>query len=132
MNLIITRGLFLLVIPSLICFAFKGNKKWIKNMLFISFTIMLAISDAILKYNVTLIMVMPVILASRYYIKKFTIGVAIITTLVFAISCYMSLTIGQQDLNSYNLIIPQGNTITINSTLRDAVLQANVNEIERL
>ena len=132
MNIIITRGFVLLVIPAIICFIFKGNKKWIKNMLFISFTILLAISDAILKYNVTLIMVIPVILASRYYMKNFTVGVAIITTAVFAISCYMSLEIGQQDINSYNLLMPQGTTITINSTLREAILKVNVNEAERL
>ena len=132
MNIIITSGFVLLLIPAVICFIFKGNKKWIKNMLFISFTILLAIADAILKYNVTLIMVIPVILASRYYMKKFTIGVAIITTVVFAVSCYMSVNIGQQDINSYNLIIPQGTTITINSTLRDAILEVNVSEVERL
>ena len=40
MNIIITRGFVLLVIPAIICFIFKGNKKWIKNMLFISFTIL--------------------------------------------------------------------------------------------
>ena len=132
MNIIITRGFVLLVIPAIICFIFKGNKKWIKNMLFISFTILLAIADAILKYNVTLIMVIPVILASRYYMKNFTIGVSIITTVVFAVSCYMSVKIGQQDINSYNLIIPSGTTITINSTLRDAILDVNVSEVERL
>ena len=132
MKIIVTRGFFLLVIPALICFALKGNKKWIKIMLFTSFTVLLAMADAILKYNVTLIMVIPIILASRYYIKKFTINVAIITTIVFAISCYMSLTIGQQDINSYNLIIPQGTTITVNSTLRGAVLNVKVDEMERL
>lgn len=132
MNIILTRGFFLLVIPALICFFYKGNKKWIKNMLFISFTILLAIADAILKYNVTLIMVIPIILASRYYIKNFTIGVAIITTIVFAISCYKSVKIGQQDINSYNLLIPQGTTITIDSTLRDAILKVNVSENERI
>ena len=132
MSIIVTRGFFLLVIPALICFALKGNKKWIKIMLFISFTILLAIADAILKYNVTLIMVIPIILASRYYIKKFTIGVAIVTTIVFAMSCYMGIKIGQQDINSYNLIIPKGTTITVDSTLRDAILKVNVNEAERI
>ena len=132
MNIIVTRGFFLLLIPALICFLCKGNKKWVKIILFISFTILLAIADAILKYNVTLIMVLPIILASRYYNKKFTICVAIITIIVFAISCYMSVKIGQQDINSYNLIIPQGTTITVESTLRDAISNVNVSENERI
>ena len=132
MDIILTRGFFLLVIPALICFFYKGNKRWIKNMLFISFTILLAIADAILKYNVTLIMAIPIILAARYYIKNFTIGVSVITIIVFAISCYMGAKIGQQDINSYNLIIPQGTTITVDSTLRDAILKVNVSEAERI
>ena len=54
------------------------------------------------KYNVTLVMVLPVILAARYYNKKFTIGIAVFTSLLFILSAYMSVTVGQQDLNSYS------------------------------
>lgn len=132
MNAIIARCILLLVIPSMLCYLIKGKGKWIKHLLFICFTIFLAMADAMLKYNVTLIMALPVILAARYYNKRFTIGVSIITTIVFIISAWMSVSIGQQDLNTYNLIIPKGTTITINTTLRDAVSQINVDESRRL
>ncbi|MBR3152143.1 MAG: SpoIIE family protein phosphatase [Clostridia bacterium] len=132
MNIVMVRCILLLVVPAIICYANKGKGKWIKHLLFISFIIMLAIADAILKYNVTLVMVLPIILAARYYKKRFTISVAIATTIAFTISAWISIQIGQQDINTYNLIIPKGTTITVESTLREAVTKVDVNEDERL
>jgi hypothetical protein len=89
-------------------------------------------ADALLKYNVTLVMVFPVILSARYYNKTFTISIGALTTIVFIISTFMSVRVGQQDINSYNLIIPNNTTITINETLRDSVTKINVDESQRL
>ena len=132
MNGVVIRSVLFLVIPAGICYLQKGKGKWIKHLLFICFTIMLASADAMLKYNVTLVMVLPVILAARYYNKKFTIGIAVFTSLLFILSAYMSVNIGQQDLNTYNLIIPSGTTITIDTTLRDALDKIPVDESLRL
>lgn len=132
MNTIMIRSIIFLIIPALLCYLIKGKGKWIKHLLFISFIILIAMADTILKYNITLIMVIPIILAARYYNKFFTISVAIATTLAFLLSAYFSLNIGPQDLNTYNLIIPEGTTITINSTLREALTQINVDEHQRL
>ena len=62
----------ILLIPSLICYRRKGQGKALKHILFICFTILLAFADMILKYNVTLVMILPIVLAARYYNKKFT------------------------------------------------------------
>ena len=132
MNIVLGRSIIFLAIPSIICFILKGKGKWIKIFLFICLTIMLAIADSILKYNVTLIMALPLILSARYYNKKFTIGVAIITAITFCISAYMSVNLGQQDLNTYNLIIPKGTTIVVENTLRDSVTKINIDEYQRV
>ena len=132
MNLVLIYTIILLLIPSIICYLRKGKGEWIKHYLFISFTVLLAIADMILKYNVTLVMVLPVILAARYYNKNFTLSIAIFTSILFIISTTFCINIGQQDLNSYNLIIPKGTTITIDKTLRDALSQIDVNESTRL
>ena len=132
MNIVLGRSIIFLAIPSIICFILKGKGKWIKIFLFICLTIMLAIADSILKYNVTLIMALPLILSARYYNKKFTIGVAIITAITFCISAYMSVNLGQQDLNTYNLIIPEGTTIVVENTLRDSVTKINIDEYQRV
>lgn len=132
MNSVLSRAIVLLAIPAVVCYINKGKSKWVKNMLFICFTIMLAMADALLKYNVTLVIVLPIILSARYYNKSFTIGIAALTTIAFTISVFMSVNIGQQDLNSYNLIIPENTTITVNETLRDAVTKTEVDETQRL
>ena len=85
----------------------RGKGKWIKHFLFISFTILLALADMILKYNVILVMVLPIILTARYYNKRFTLAVGIFTSLLFIIS--NALFIHIQDINIYNLIFPKGN-----------------------
>ena len=122
----------LLFIPAIICIINKGKGKWIKHLLFISFTVLIALADMILKYNVTLVMVLPVILAARYYNKTFTLSIAIFTSLLFIISTTFSIHIGQQDINTYNLILPKGTTITIDKTLRDAVQNIDISEKKRL
>ena len=132
MNSMMLRCILLLAIPAIICYIYKGRKKWLKHLLFTCFTIILAMADAMLKYNVTLVIVLPIILSARYYNKKFTIGVAIITTILFIISTFMCVNIGQQDLNSYNLIIPENTTIEISGTLRDAITEIEVDESQRL
>ena len=131
-NTVLLRSIFLLLIPAIVCFIFKGKKKWLKILLFVCYTLMLAMADAILKYNATIIMVCPIILAARYYDRRFTASVAIITVITFVISTYFSIRIGDQDINSYNLIIPKGTTITVTSTLRDAITGIQVDENERL
>ena len=87
----------------------RGKGKWIKHFLFISFTILLALTNMILKYNVILVMVLPIILTARYYNKRFTLAVCIFTSLLFIISNALFIHIEQQDINTYNLIFPKGN-----------------------
>ena len=132
MHSMLIRCFVLLAIPAIICYAKKGKGDWLKHLLFISFTILLAMADALLKYNVTLVMVLPVILSARYYNKNLTLGIATLTSVLFIISTFMSVKIGQQDINSYNLVMPHNTTITINNTLRESVTSINIDETQRL
>ena len=132
MNSVLFFSIVLLVVPSIICYLKKGVGSYIKHCLFICFILLIAIADMFLKYNVTLVMVLPIILAARYYNKHFTLWVGIFTALLFILSTMFSVKVGQQDLNSYNLIIPGGTTITITNTLRDAIYTVDVNEKQRL
>lgn len=132
MTSVLLFSLSLLLIPALICYMKKGEGSWLKHFLFISFTIMLAFADMLLKYNVTLVMVIPIILAARYYNKKFTLFIGIFTSLIFVLSAFLSVKVGQQDLNSYNLVIPKGTEIKVDSTLREPVEELKVDENERL
>ena len=128
---LLIRAIFLFLIPAVICFILKGKGKWLKYILFIFYVSMLAVSDAILKFNITLVMVVPLVLASRYYDKKFTIRVSFLISIAFFISAFIGINYGVQDLNSYNLVISEGTTITVNSTLQNAVKELNIDETQR-
>ena len=132
MGVVLFFASLFLFIPAVICYSKKGSGQWIKHFLFINFTILLMIADMVLKYNVTLIIVLPIILAARYYNKRFTLWVGVFTTFLFIISALFCVKVGQQDLNTYNLVIPSGTTITINDTLRDAISTIEIDESQRL
>lgn len=132
MNTVLIINCILLAIPSIICFIIHGNNKWIRIFLFTNFILAMVIADIILKNNVTLLMVLPIILAARYYNKDFTIWVSTFTVIVFCFSPWLSVYYGQQELNTYNLVIPQGTTITVDTTLRDAVTKVEINNAERI
>ena len=132
MTRVMMANFMLLFIPAVICFVIKDSNKWMRVFLFLCYILAMAIVDAILKYNVTLVIVLPIILAARYYNKRFTIWVGTFTLITFMIATNYTTLYGQQDLNSYNLVIPEGTTITIDSTLRDAVTKINVDETQRL
>ena len=126
MNGVVAIAFILLVIPAIICYIAKGKGEWIKHILFISFIIAVAIADAWLKYNVTLFMVLPVVLAARYYNKKFTLATAIATTIVFTISAWIGVYVGEKDLNIYNPLLNKETNITINTTIKAEVSKLDI------
>lgn len=129
MNKVVAIAFVLLVMPSIICYIVKGKGRWIKHILFISFIITVAIADAWLKYNVTLFMVLPIILAARYYNKRFTLAIAIATTIMFILSAWIGIYLGEKDLNIYNPLLTEGTNMTISSTIKAEVSKLDVDKI---
>lgn len=99
------HGLLELLIPMAICNYFSGKKKWLKYLLLIEMTIVLARIDSILSFKVHLIMVIPVVLSIRYYSRAFCAQISVLSTIIFAISsfCTSYFNIGQLDLNYYDI-----------------------------
>ena len=81
-------GIVLLLVPAVICLAFKGEKKWIKYMTMLSLVITLAYLDSILTYNVPLLIIIPVVFSCWYYSRAFTVQVSLLTTVFFAVSAF--------------------------------------------
>lgn len=102
-NAVIVRGAVGLLIPAFICFALKGKGKALKAILMISLINILALISSTLTYSVSLLMVIPVILSSRYYSKRFTVATAIISIIAFALANLLSVRIGITDLNYVDL-----------------------------
>ena len=71
-------------------------------------------------------MVLPVVLAARYYNKKFTLATAIATTIVFTISAWIGVYVGEKDLNIYNPLLNKETNITINTTIKAEVSKLDI------
>ena len=81
-------GILLLLIPAVICLAFRGTKKWIKYMTMLMLIFTLAYLDSILTFNVPLLIIIPVVFSCWYYSRKFTLQVSLVTTVLFAASAF--------------------------------------------
>ena len=112
-------SVYLLFVPSIIGFRFKEKSKWIKYFLIVCLTICIAIICSVLTYTATLLMIVPILMVSRYYSKRFTIITAITSILLFTISAYMSMKVGRIDLNYIE--IPKGTTITVEEDIETTV-----------
>ena len=120
----------LLFTTSIICFILKGKGKYLKHILFFVLIGSLALISSIFTYSAILGIVVPIFLGSRYYLKKFTTFVAVLTVLMFGISAYVGTFIGWTDLN--NTKIPVGTAITIDTTLEDAVDNLQLDQKQKI
>ena len=91
-----------LCIPSIICFILKGEKTWLKYLLFGSFIISLVTIDNKMTYTTAFLMVIPVILSARYYKKQFTILVSVVTLISFLLFSFIA---GVDYIRNYHSII---------------------------
>ena len=128
---ILIRAVFELIIPAIVCRITKARKIWLKYVLVIELMIVLARIDSVLGFNVVLIMVLPVILSCRYFSKRFTGLIAILTSILFALSAFVNawFDIGYLDLNFYD--VPKGSVLVVDNTLKKAVLELGIDKIVR-
>ncbi|MDO5434917.1 MAG: PP2C family protein-serine/threonine phosphatase [Clostridia bacterium] len=97
-------GTVSLLIPAGICQACRGEKKWVKYVLLLSITVILAYLDSILTFNVPLLIIMPVVFSCRYYSSRITIRTAALASVLFALSSWIGAVINfnNPDLNFAN------------------------------
>lgn len=81
-------ALIWMVVPSLVCFHFKCTKRWMKYLLLVCLIVASARVDCGLGYIAMFCMLLPVVFSIRYYSFTLTLGIAAITTVVFAITTY--------------------------------------------
>ena len=119
---------FELVIPAVICLYLKGEKRWLKSLLLLIYTIVLARLSAILSFNVILCLVFPVVLSVRYYSRPVTIATAVMTVLLSGVADYFCIVQrwGRPDINMLRL--PAGTVIKFDALtrLRDVVIDAGL------
>ncbi len=113
-----------LLIPWYLSIHYKYDKEWLKYLSLFTITLVYAAIDSMLTYRVIMIMAIPVIISSRYYSRRLTIFIALLSIVVFGIAASVGIRFGITDLNYLN--IPDGTILTINGGLPKAVEGLNI------
>ena len=103
---------------------FVGTKKWLKIPLMIDLILVCAILSSTLGHNVSLVMLFPIVVSTRYFDKTYTKWISFISLITFAAACVVC---GYYGILNMNMVkIADGTVITVQQgqTLRDAVIAA--------
>ena len=92
-------NILLLATVAVISRIYKYEKGWIKYILMGSMTIVFAVTTSALTYNVTLLIVIPILMSIRYFNRKYTVFIAILSIIVFYIAYLYGANHGMLDMN---------------------------------
>ena len=114
-------NILLLAVAAAASIYFKYEKTWIKYILMGAMTIVFAVTTSALTYNVPLLITIPILLSIRYFNKKYTIFIAVLSTIVFYLAYLYGANHGMLDMNFVQYA--PGTTIVTNDNmwLDDAV-----------
>lgn len=121
---VVIAGVVELAVPATICLMLNGEKRWLKYLLIVEFTIVQSRIDSVLSYNVVLAMVFPVVLCCCYYSRSFTRQIAILTAILFGVSAYCGAWFGMSD---YDLMFQAA---TKEEYVRNIMLQSYLPKLE--
>lgn len=98
-----------------------GTKSWLRIPLMMDLIIVCAILSATLGHNITLVMVFPLVVSTRYFDEKYTLWVAIMTAMTFAVAEIFCGFFGIINMNM--LRFPDGTTLMVaaGARLRSAI-----------
>lgn len=114
-----------MLVPAILCFIFKGQKKWLKYVMMIAYVFALGHIDMVLSYNVTIIMVVPVVISCRYYSHYMTAQIAMLTVVAFLASTIFGsyYNLGSLDLNFYGAKWATDITIRAGETIKESLFR---------
>lgn len=101
MNLLAIQGLIEISVPLVLFKIFNGKNSWLKYVMVLALLLVCMRLFSVLNHNVILIMVLPVLLSSRYFSKGFTINISIVSLIALAIASASTAVYGIIDLNFY-------------------------------
>ena len=120
------RSIFTLFIPAILTFILKGRGKYLKLVLLTFLTLSIGAICSLLTYTASLLLIIPILLAARYYSKEFTIFVAIISIIMLGVVEFLGVHIGLLDLNYVEL--PKGTNLTIETNILEAVKELDLDK----
>ena len=108
---------------------YVGTKKWLKIPLMVDLILVCAILAGALGHNVTLVMMFPIVVSTRYFDEKYTRWVAIFSAVVFALASVVTGFVGIMNLNMVKF--PNGAELSVaaGGNLREAILAGNFDRL---
>ena len=103
--------LLMMIAAEFLCVHYKYNKRWIKYFLMGVLIVAYGVLYATFTYTVSILMVIPIVMSSRYFSQKYTIIVSLITFIAFWLAEIWGANHGMFDLNY--LMLPKGTVIEI-------------------
>ena len=119
------QGIIELAIPVILCRVFKGARWWLKYLMIAMLLLACSRISALLSFNVSYIMLVPLICSARYFSRNFTLVVGILTVILVLVADVWSFRIGSIDMN-YVPSLPVGTQIVVETTTEDAVLAQGI------
>ena len=99
-----------------------NHKKFTKYVGLTALLMAISAYTVVYSYGVELMYAIPIVLSCRYYLKKVTLNVSIITTIAYIVSKLLSSIYGLTDINMVSF--EPGTVITITSTMDEAIANA--------
>ncbi len=129
---LVSQSIIELAIPVFLCRFLNVQKSWVKYVLMLVVIAVLARMNCYLNYNVVLVMVVPVVLSCRYFNSKFTLTIAIVTAIFFALSTFANAyyDFGWFDVNFYT--IPSGTILKITTDVEDCIREMGIDVSNRV
>ena len=121
MTVLAIVGLVEFSVPIVLYFIYNGKKRWLKYVMVIALLFVCTNLFCILNHNVILIMILPVLLSSRYFSKGFTVMISILAVVFQAAASVVTVMFGIVDLNFFPKLA-DGTVITVQDGLRTSVM----------
>ncbi|MBP5349865.1 MAG: serine/threonine-protein phosphatase [Clostridia bacterium] len=115
------------VILIIICRVVKYRAWWLKHLLMLAIIFVYARLDCVVTHKAAILMVLPVILSSRYFSRRVTIFTSLVSTVAFAVSAVYGATHGMININIVTMD-PGITMITTGGFLGDTVKNAGVSD----
>ena len=115
------------VILIVVCRVVKYRAWWLKHLLMLAIIFVYARLDCVVTHKAAILMVLPVVLSSRYFSRRVTVFTSLVSTVAFAASAVYGATHGMININIVTM--DEGITlITTGGFLGDTVKNAGVSD----
>ena len=103
--------LLMMIITEILSMRYRYEKRWVKYLLMGVLIVSYGVLYSTFTYTVSILMVIPIVMSSRYFSRKYTMIVSLITFAVFLMADIWGANHGMFDLNY--LVLPKDTNIKI-------------------